>query len=343
MKIAFFDTKSYDIESFEKYIKERNIDVKFFESKLNKDTVELAKGYDGVCVFVNDDLNEQVINKLCEFGINAIFLRSAGFNNVDVKACYGKIHVFRVPAYSPHAVAEHAIALYLTNNRRIHKAYNRTREYNFSLTGLIGNDLYAKTVGVIGTGRIGKCFAQICNGFGANVICYDAFPNDESLNYVDLDYLFKNSDIISLHCPLNEQTKHIINKDSINMMKKGVSIINTSRGGLIDTKALLQGIQERKVGSASLDVYEEESDLFYEDKSGHIMDDETLLKLIAMPNVIITSHQGFLTHEALNNIADTTTKNIIDFYFNNNAHENEICYHCGNENICKKHRKEKCF
>ena len=342
MKVAFFDTKEYDEIAFKKYMEERNIEIKFFEPKLNIDTVDLAKGYDAVCIFVNDDVNEEVINKLYEYGIKAIFLRCAGFNNVDTKACFGKIHVYRVPAYSPYAVAEHAMALYMTNNRRIHKAYNRTREYNFSLAGLTGNDMHGKTVGVIGTGRIGRCFINICKGFGMNVLCYDAYPAND-LNYVSLDEIFEKSDIISLHCPLTPETRHIINKDSIKKMKKGVAIINTSRGGLIDAQALLDGIIERKIGSACLDVYEEEAELFYEDKSGHIMNDDTLLKLIAMPNVIITSHQAFLTHEALENIADTTTQNILSFFNGEQGNANELCYHCGNEQNCKKLRKEKCF
>lgn len=343
MKIAFFDTKEYDKDSFNKYAEERNIEVKYFEPRLNIDTVSLTKGFDAVCAFVNDDLNKEVIDRLYENGVRAIFLRCAGFNNVDVKACFGKIHVYRVPAYSPYAVAEHAMALYMTNNRRIHKAYNRTREYNFSLNGLTGNDMHGKTVGVIGTGRIGKCFINICKGFGMNVLCYDAYPSDDSLNYTSLDEIFEKSDIISLHCPLTEETKHLINKDSIAKMKKGVSIINTSRGGLIDAKALLKGITDRKIGSACLDVYEEEADLFYEDKSGHIMNDDTLLRLISMPNVIITSHQAFLTHEALENIADTTTQNILSFFNKEEVNANEICYRCGHQEICKKVRKQKCF
>lgn len=342
MKIAFFDTKEYDKIAFDKYAVERKIEIKYFEPKLNIDTVGLAHGFDAVCVFVNDDLNKDVINELYKNGVRAIFLRCAGFNNVDTKACFGKIHVYRVPAYSPYAVAEHAMALYMTNNRRIHKAYNRTREYNFSLNGLTGNDMYGKTVGVIGTGRIGRCFINICKGFGMKVICYDAYQTDE-FDYVSLDEIFKNSDIISLHCPLTDETRHLINEESIKKMKKGVSIINTSRGGLIDANALLKGITDRKIGSACLDVYEEEGDLFYEDKSGHIMNDDTLLKLIAMPNVIITSHQAFLTHEALENIADTTTQNILSFFSGESVNANEICYHCGNENNCKKKRKEKCF
>ena len=343
MKIAFFDTKEYDKIALDKYAVERKIEIKYFEPKLNIDTVGLAHGFDAVCVFVNDDLNKDVINELHKNGVRAIFLRCAGFNNVDTKACFGKIHVYRVPAYSPYAVAEHAMALYMTNNRRIHKAYNRTREYNFSLNNLTGNDMHGKTVGVIGTGRIGRCFINICKGFGMKVLCYDAFPSGGDLNYVSLDEIFSQSDIISLHCPLTDETRHLINKDSIKKMKKGVSIINTSRGGLIDAQALLQGILDRKIGSACLDVYEEEADLFYEDKSGHIMNDDILSRLISMPNVIITSHQAFLTEEALENIADTTTQNILSYFGGEAVNSNEICYHCGNEAHCKKQRKERCF
>lgn len=344
MKIAFFDTKNYDIESFEPFIHERNIEVKYFEPKLNIDTVGLSAGYDGVCVFVNDSLNKEVIDRLYELGVKAIFLRCAGFNNVDLRECFGKIHVYRVPAYSPYAVAEHAMALYLTSNRRIHKAYNRVKEYNFSLSGFAGNDLHGKTVGVIGTGKIGRIFIDICKGFGMKVIAYDLFPVlDSGIEYVSLDELFEKSDIISLHCPLTPETTHIINKDSIDKMKKGVAIINTSRGGLINSDDLLQGIKDRKIGTVCLDVYEEESDIFFEDKSGHIMNDSTLLQLIAMPNVIITSHQAFLTKEALMNIADTTTMNIVNFFSENTISDTEVCYHCGNQANCNKKRKEKCF
>ncbi len=342
MKIAFFDTKQYDQSAFDAAIIDKDIEIKYFEPKLNIDTADLVKGFDAVCVFVNDDLNKEVINELYKNGIKAIFLRCAGFNNVDTKACFGKIHVYRVPAYSPYAVAEHAMALFMTINRRIHKAYNRTRDYNFSLNGLTGFDMHGKTVGVIGTGRIGKVFIDICKGFGMNVLAYDAYPSGD-YKYVSLDELFEKSDIISLHCPLTEETKHLINAESIKKMKKGVNIINTSRGGLIDAKALLQGIKDRKIGSACLDVYEEEGDLFYADKSGHIMNDSTLLELIAMPNVIITSHQAFLTNEALENIANTTVENMINFFEDKGVIDNEVCYQCGNQNNCKKQRKQKCF
>ncbi len=343
MKIAFFDTKPYDRESFEKLGDKNPIKIKFFETKLSEDTVELARGYDGVCVFVNDTVNSEVIDKLYEYGVKVIALRCAGFNNVDIKYCLGKIHVLRVPAYSPYAVAEHAIALLLTSIRRIHKAYIRTKDFNFSLSGFTGFDLHGKTVGVVGTGKIGKVFIDICKGFGMNVVAYDKFPaKDSDINYVSLDELFEQSDIISLHCPLTEDTHHIVNEKSIEKMKKGVVIINTSRGALIDAQALLDSIKSRKIGAACLDVYEEESDIFFEVYSGHIVEDDVLARLISMPNVILTSHQAFLTEEALNNIAETTINNIVEF-FENGTCVNELCYRCGKIDDCKKQRAEKCF
>lgn len=328
MKLAFFDTKSYDVPGFDRYGVPAGVEIKYFEPNLNEDTVSLAAGFDAVCVFVNDTVNAAVVEKLYELGVKAIVLRCAGFNNVDIKACQGKLRVFRVPAYSPHAVAEHAMALLLTINRRTHKAYNRTREFNFSLQGLAGFDLYGKTVGIIGTGKIGRVFADICKGFGMNILAYDKFPAPNSgLHYVDLPELFEKSDIISLHCPLTEDTKHIINAESIAQMKKGVTIINTSRGSLINTEDLINGIKEKKVGAACLDVYEEEGDLFYEDFSGHIVQDDKLVRLIAMPNVIVTSHQAFLTNEALDNIAATTINNLVSFFSGNPDTTTEVCYH----------------
>lgn len=343
MKIAFFDTKPYDRQFFEESGKKYGIKYKFFEAKLCEDTAELANGYDGVCVFVNDDVNANVIDKLHQGGVKVIALRCAGFNNVDVKSAFGKIHVVRVPAYSPNAVAEHAMALLLTSIRRIHKAYNRTKDFNFSLNGLTGFELYKKTVGVIGTGKIGKVFADICKGFGMTVLGYDKYPSDDfSGEYVSLSEILSKSDIISLHCPLTEETEHLICRDSIENMKKGVVIINTSRGGLVDTDALLDGIKARKIGAACLDVYEEESDIFFEDRSGHIIEDDTLARLISMPNVIVTSHQAFLTEEALESIAETTSHNIVTF-FESGRCENELCYRCGKIDDCKKKRCDKCF
>ena len=344
MKIAFFDTKPYDRPFFEKYAKEQGIEIKFFETKLTEDTAELAHGFYGVCVFVNDTVNAAVIDRLCELDVKVIALRCAGFNNVDMKHAFGKIHVLRVPAYSPYAVAEHAMALLLTSIRRIHKAYIRSRDFNFSLSGLTGFDLHGKTVGVIGTGKIGRVFIDICRGFGMKVLAYDKFPaNDLDVKYTSLCELFEKSDIISLHCPLTDETHHIIDKAAIDSCKKGVVIINTSRGALVDAEALLEGIKTRKVGAACLDVYEEEADLFFEDNSGHIMQDDTLARLISMPNVIVTSHQAFLTKEALDNIAGTTVDNLLKFFRGEGNQDNEVCYGCGRQQDCRKARHVKCF
>ena len=343
IKVAFFDTKTYDRPSFEHYGSLNGIEFKFLESKLNMDTVEFAKDCDAVCVFVNDSVTAQVIERLHELGVRLIALRCAGYNNVDLTAAFGKVHVSHVPAYSPYAVAEHAAALLLTSVRRIHKAYNRTRDFNFSLNGLTGFDLHGKTVGVIGTGRIGRIFIDICRGFGMEVIAYDRFPKDDGLTYVTLDELFSRSDIISLHCPLTDETRHLVNADAIAKMKKGVVLLNTSRGALIDAEALLEGIKSRKIGAACLDVYEEEADIFFEDRSGHIMDDELLSRLISMPNVIVTSHQAFLTEEALNNIAETTVNNILSCINGDGLCDNELCYRCGNIDQCRKKRKIRCF
>ena len=344
IQVAFFDTKAYDRTSFERFGSEHGLAFRFLETKLNEDTVELAKGCSAVCVFVNDTVNASVIDKLYAYGVRLIALRSAGYNNVDVQAAFGKIHVVHVPAYSPYAVAEHAIALLLTNVRRIHKAYNRTREFNFSLNGLTGFDFHGKTVGVIGTGKIGRIFIDICRGFGMRVLAYDPYPaKDSGIEYVPLDELFTLSDVISLHCPLTDGTRHLLNAAAIEKMKKGVVIVNTSRGGLIDTEALLEGIKARKIGAACLDVYEEEADIFFEDRSGHILNDELLARLISMPNVIVTSHQAFLTEEALNNIAETTVNNILSFFEKDGICDNELCYRCGRIEQCKNERMEKCF
>ena len=327
MKVAFFDTKPYDIPGFDHYAAESDLEIKYFETRLNEDTVSLAQGYDAVCVFVNDTVSATVVDKLCEMGVKVLALRCAGFNNVDIRACQGRLPVYRVPAYSPYAVAEHAMALLLTINRRTHKAYIRTRDFNFSLQGLAGFDLHGKTVGIIGTGKIGRVFADICKGFGMNILAYDKFPvKDSGLHYVELPELFEKSDIISLHCPLTEETRHIIDAESIARMKKGVTIINTSRGALVNTEDLINGIKDKKVGAACLDVYEEEGDFFYEDFSGHIVQDDKLVRLIAMPNVIVTSHQAFLTQEALDSIANTTIDNLTRFFQGNPNETTEVRY-----------------
>lgn len=344
MKIAFFDTKPYDKKSFDKYAEQYGIEIKYFETKLNEDTANLANGFDAVCVFVNDTVDARVIDRLAEMNVKAVLLRCAGFNNVDMRYAFGKIHVLRVPAYSPYAVAEHAMALLLTSIRRIHKAYIRSRDFNFSLSGLTGFDLHGKTVGVIGTGRIGRVFIDIAKGFGMNVLAYDKYPapgldNGDTVRYVNLDELYKDSDVISLHCPLNDDTKHMINEETLQKCKKGVVIINTSRGGLVDAEDLLNAIKSRHVGAACLDVYEEESDLFFEDNSGHILNDDVLARLISMPNVIVTSHQAFLTEEALENIAQTTIKNLVDF-FEDGQCPNELCFRGNETEDCKTGR---CF
>ena len=344
IKIAFFDTKPYDIPSFKKYGEMNNVSFKFFEAKLNADTAELAHGFDGVCAFVNDTVDAAVIDKLESLGVGVLALRCAGFNNVDMKHAYGKLHVLRVPAYSPYAVAEHTMALLLTSIRRIHKAYLRSRDFNFSLSGLVGFDLHGKTVGVIGTGRIGRAFIDICLGFGMKVLAYDKYPSSElqsggRVRYVELDTLFAESDVISLHCPLTDETYHVIDDKAIERCKKGVVLLNTSRGALVDAEALLAGIKARKIGAACLDVYEEEADLFFEDNSGHILEDDTLARLISMPNVIVTSHQAFLTEEALENIAETTVDNLRQL-FDTSSCPNELCYRGGVAEDCK---SGKCF
>ena len=322
-KIVMFDSKAYDKKWFDECNNNR-YDIHYLESKLNEDTVQLAQGADAVCAFVNDDLNRNVILKMEEMGIGIVAMRCAGYSNVDYKSGSGNIKFVRVPAYSPYAVAEFAMGLLLTLNRKIHKAYNRTREYNFNINGLSGMDLYGKTAGIIGTGKIGKIFISICKGFGMRVLAYDLYPNkDADYEYVDLETLFRESDVISLHCPLTEQTKHIINEKAINKMKPHTILVNTSRGGLCESKALFNALKEKRIGGAALDVYEEEAEWFFEDHSEKGIQDDTLALLTAMPNVLVTSHQAFLTEEALKNIAEVTLQNLDD-YFAGKKLENEI-------------------
>ncbi|MCQ2418477.1 MAG: 2-hydroxyacid dehydrogenase [Clostridia bacterium] len=343
MKIAFFDTKPYDREAFTTCKDSEHFNFRFYETKLNEDTLALAEGCKAVCVFVNDTVNAKVIDGLYAMGVRYLALRCAGYNNVDVAHAYQKLHVVHVPAYSPYAVAEFAMGMLLTSIRRIHKAYNRTREFNFSLSGMTGFDLHGKTVGVIGTGRIGRVFMDICRGFSMQVLAYDKFPQEGvGIDYVSLDELFAGSDVISLHCPLTQETQHLIDAAAIEKMKKGVVLLNTSRGALIDAEALVEGLKARKIGAACLDVYEEEADVFFEDFSGHIVNDDVLARLISMPNVLVTSHQAFLTREALENIAETTLSNLRDISKTGRC-ENELCYRCGNVDNCKNQRCEKCF
>lgn len=315
MNIAFFDTRSYDVPPFLACSGGTEIHFKFYETRLNEDTVDLARGYDGVCVFVNDTLNAAVLERLYSFGVRVAALRCAGFNHVDLQSAYGKVNILHVPAYSPHAVAEHAMAMLLTSIRRIHKAYIRTRDFNFSLQGLTGFELHGKTVGIVGMGKIGRAFAEICRGFGMRVLAYDKNPTPcGNIAFVSMDELLAASDVVSLHCPLTEETYHLIDARAMSQMKPGVVLVNTSRGALVDSEALLHGIKDRKIGAACLDVYEEEADVFFEDFSGHIVADDTLARLISMPNVIVTSHQAFLTEEALRNIAETTVGDLQTFF-----------------------------
>ncbi len=311
MKIMFYDTKPYDKIWFQPLSEEMGYKIKFQEVKLNEDTAVLARNYDAVCIFVNDDAGKETIKALQEVGIHTILLRCAGFNNVDLKAAKeAGIKVLRVPSYSPEAVAEYAMGLLLTVNRQIHRAYVRTRDFNYNINGLMGIDLVGKTAGVIGTGKIGQMMIDILKGFKMRILAYDPYPaKGLDVEYVDLDRLFRESDVISLHCPLTKDTKHIINKHSIAKMKDGVILVNTSRGGLIDTADLIDGLMKRKFTGVGLDVYEEEDAYFFEDKSNDIITDEDLIRLTSFRNVVLTSHQAFFTKDAMEAIARITMEN----------------------------------
>lgn len=310
MRIAFFSTKPYDKIWFEPMGKDYGYDIHFIDLPFNEDTVYLAKGHDAVCIFVNDYVSAAMIGLLCGMQVKALLLRSAGFNHVDIHAAKGRLPVLRVPSYSPEAVAEYAMAMLLTINRYTHKAYNRTRDFNMNINGFMGTDLNHKVAGVIGTGKIGQAMIRIFKGFDMQVLAYDPYPNASlDVKYVELTELMEKSDFISLHCPLTESTKHIINKETIAMMKEGVYLVNTSRGGLVDTEALIEGLKEKKFGGVGLDVYEEEEGLFFEDKSADIMQDENLARLTTFPNVLVTSHMGFFTVEAMQAIAAETLEN----------------------------------
>lgn len=321
-KIAFFDAKPYDRIFFDKL--GTNYEITYFEERLNKHTAKITEGFDAVCAFVNSDVNELAVTRMADNGVKILAMRCAGYSNVDLAAAKDRLTVVRVPAYSPHAIAEHALALLLSLNRKIYRAYIRTRDFNFNISGLMGIDLYGKTAGIIGTGKIGRTFIEICRGLGMKILAYDPYP-DESLDaeYVTLDELFEKSDIISLHCPLTESTHHIIDRRAFGLMKKRPFVINTSRGALIDSEALLGALNEEKLRGAALDVYEEEAGVFYEDMSEKIMRDNTLALLMSRPNVLITSHQAFLTEEALENIAETTIRSLDDF-FAGKPLENEV-------------------
>lgn len=314
-----FGTQPYDRESFDRIKPAYGFDICYHRSHLNANNAVLAQGADAVCVFVNDTVDAETIRQLAALGVKLIALRCAGFNNVDLKAAARhRIPVVRVPAYSPHAVAEHAVALMLSLNRKVHRAYWRTRDGNFSLHGLLGFDMYGKTAGIVGTGKIARELIRILKGFGMEVLAYDIYPDEAyaagaGIVYVPLDELYRRADIISLHCPLTDGTRYMIGDVAISHMKPGVMLINTGRGQLIHTEALIDGLKEKKIGSAGLDVYEEEAAYFYEDTSDRIMDDDVLARLLSFNNVIVTSHQGFFTREALDNIARTTMQNISDF------------------------------
>ena len=317
MKILFYGAKDYDQQFFDRLHPDYpEIEITFIEANIYQETASLSAGYDGICAFVNGDLSAPVIRKLFHQGVRLILMRCAGYNNVDLKAAREcDMKVLRVPGYSPEAVAEHAMALVLTANRHTHKAYIKCRENNFSLNGLMGVNLYGKTAGIVGTGKIGLAMARICRGFGMKILAFDLYPNKnmDFLTYVSLEELFRSSDLISLHCPLTEESYHMINRDSIAQMKDGVILVNTSRGGLICTEDLIAGIRDHKFQAIGLDVYEEESQFVYEDMSERILKSSTVQRLLSFPNVALTSHQGFFTEEALTNIAETTLENAENF------------------------------
>ena len=317
-RIIFFDIKDYDREFFEKYGKNYNYEMSFFKSRLSLENVHLTKGYDVVCAFTNDDIGKETIDAMAENGVRLVAMRCAGFNNVSLKDIHNRFKVVRVPAYSPHAIAEYTVGLILAVNRKINKAYVRTREGNFSINGLMGVDLYGKTAGIIGTGKIGQILIKILKGFDMKVIAYDLFPNQKvaeelGFEYVSLDELYANSDIISLNCPLTKDTQYMINRRSMLKMKDGVILVNTGRGQLIDSADLVEALKDKKVGAVALDVYEEEEDYFFEDKSTQVIEDDILGRLLSFYNVLITSHQAYFTKEAVEAITVTTLNNIKDF------------------------------
>ena len=317
-RIIFFDIKDYDREFFEKYGKNYNYEMSFFKSRLSLENVHLTKGYDVVCAFTNDDIGKETIDAMAENGVRLLAMRCAGFNNVSLKDIHNRFKVVRVPAYSPHAIAEYTVGLILAVNRKINKAYVRTREGNFSINGLMGVDLYGKTAGIIGTGKIGQILIKILKGFDMKVIAYDLFPNQKvaeelGFEYVSLDELYANSDIISLNCPLTKDTQYMINRRSMLKMKDGVILVNTGRGQLIDSADLVEALKDKKIGAVALDVYEEEENYFFEDKSNQVIEDDILGRLLSFYNVLITSHQAYFTKEAVEAITVTTLNNIKDF------------------------------
>ncbi|MFT2097812.1 2-hydroxyacid dehydrogenase [Marinomonas sp. 2405UD66-6] len=328
MKIAVFSCKPYDKRTLSTYTQNTDLSMSYFESRLSMETIDLVKGFDAVSCFVNDDVNEDVIKRLKQQGVNTIALRCAGFNNVDLEAAKQEgIKVFHVPDYSPTSVAEHAVALIMTLNRKTHRAYHRVKEGNFALEGLMGFNLEGRTVGCVGTGRIGAAFCRIMKGFGCDVLCYDLYPSDELISigckYVSLDELYSQSDIISLHCPLNESTHHLIDNQSLSKMKDGVMIINTSRGALVHAQEAIDALYSKKIGYLGLDVYEQENEMFFEDMSSHIIQDSVFQLMLTFPNVVVTGHQGYFTDEALSHIAETTVDNLLHDQ-NEESHQRQL-------------------
>jgi D-lactate dehydrogenase len=347
IRVAFFDTKPYDRDYFDRELRQTDLEITYFTARLDAATAPLAKGFDAVCAFVNDRIDAATADILVANGIKLVALRCAGYNNLDLKAVFGRLHVVRVPAYSPHAVAEFAVALLLSLNRKTHRAYYRTREGNFTLNGLCGFDLHGKTAGIIGTGKIGRITARILKGFGMEVLVSDPHPDQawasaEGVAFVEIDELFRRADVISLHCPLIPQTRYLVNARTLATMKPTAVIINTGRGGLIDTQALIAALKAHKIGGAALDVYEEEENYFFEDHSLQAIDDDVLARLLTFPNVLVTSHQAFFTQEALDAIARTTIDNIQRF-FTKNELPNEICYHCSTSSPCPRDKTGRCF
>jgi len=344
--IAFFDSKPYDREFFDKANSRGLFEIRYFPVRLGPDTVALAQGAEAVCAFVNDNLSAPVLDALLAQGVKLIALRCAGFNNVDLKSVYGRLHVVRVPAYSPHAVAEHAVSLLMALNRKTHKAYNRTRDGNFTLNGLLGFDLSGKTAGIVGTGKIGRITAEILKGFGMEVLASDpygdaAWADKAGVRYTDLDGIYAASHVISLHCPLTPESRHMIGAESISRMRDGVILINTGRGALVDAKALIEGLKTGKIGGAGLDVYEEEDKYFFEDFSQSLITDDVLARLLSFPNVLVTAHQAFFTREAMEAIASTTLENA-RLFLDNGELPNEICYQCS-KGTCARKTTGKCF
>lgn len=345
-RIAFFDSKPYDREFFDGANPRGEFEIRYFPVRLGPDTFALARGADAVCAFVNDDLSAPVLDGLLALDVKLAALRCAGFNNVDLQRAYGSLHVVRVPAYSPHAVAEHAVSLLLALNRKTHKAYNRTRDGNFTLNGLLGFDLHGKTAGIIGTGKIGRIAAEILKGFGMEVLVSDpradmAWAAKAGVHYADLDSIYATAAVLSLHCPLTPESRHMIGADSIARMKDGVILINTGRGALVDARALIEGLKSGKIGGAGLDVYEEEDKYFFEDFSQSLITDDVLARLLSFPNVLVSAHQAFFTREAMTAIASTTLENV-RLFLDKGELPNEICYLCS-KGTCARKATGKCF